>query len=233
MNALAFFVGGILPYLAVAIFLAGFIWRIRMWARTPQPGKMTVYPSEQSTARGVLSEALFFPSLFKGDKLLWVFSWTFHVALALAFLGHFRVVTGLIDAALMAIGVTAAGVGTMSAVAGGAAGVVLLVTAVLLLVRRMTVERARQVSGFPDFFALGLLVAVIVTGNVMRFGPHIDLELTRAWTWSLLTFSPVVPIHGPFILHAALGFALMIYMPFSKILHAGGLFFTQALIKRS
>ena len=233
MNALAFFVCGILPYLAVAIFLAGFGYRLWGWYKTPQPGKMTLFPAKKSTAKGVLAEALFFPSLFKGDKTLWAFAWAFHVSLALAFVGHFRVVTGAIDSLLMAVGVSAGGIGTMSAVAGGAAGIVLLASAVLLLVRRMVVQRAREVSAVPDFFALGLLVAVIITGNVMRFGPHIDLEWTRVWTWSLLTFSPVVPPHAPFVLHAALGFTLMIYMPFSKILHAGGLFFTQALVKRS
>ena len=80
MNGFQFFVGALLPYLAVFAFVAGMIYRFYVWFKTPQPGKMTLYTNQSdSTARSVLAEALFFPSLFKGDKALWFFAWVFHV----------------------------------------------------------------------------------------------------------------------------------------------------------
>jgi len=234
VNTFAFIVGGVLPYLAISIFLVGMACRVYVWFKTPQPGKMTLFPAGNGTARGVLAETLFFPSLFRGDKVLWSFAWVFHATLTLVALGHLRVITGLIDSTLMAMGMSAEGVLWMSGTVGGAAGIVLLATGTLLLIRRLAMRRAREISGVPDFFALLLLIAIIATGDLMRFfeTPHFDLELTRTWVWSLLTFSPEVPQHGTFLVHALLAFLLIMYIPFSKVMHFGGIFFTHALIKR-
>jgi nitrate reductase gamma subunit len=234
MSAFAFFVGGVLPYLTIVLFVVGMGYRFWDWFGTKQPGKMTLYPAPKSAAKGVLAEALLFPSLFKGDRVLWVMSWVFHATLALVAIGHLRVVTGLIDQALIGLGMTEGGVDTMSGVAGGGAGIVLLLTGVLLLVRRLTLQRAREVSGVGDYFALVLLITIIVTGNAMRFsGVHFDLETTRVWAVSLVTFAPIVPVNGAFLAHALVGQLLFIYIPFSKILHFGGIFFTHALVKGS
>jgi nitrate reductase gamma subunit len=233
VNAFSFFVGGILPYLTILIFVIGMIYRFYSWAKTPQPGKMTLFPAPKSKAGGVLAEILLFPSLFRGDKVLWSFSWIFHVTLALVFLGHVRVFTGVLDKMLISMGMSSEGVDWMSATFGGAAGIVILATGVLLLFRRLAIKRVREISGAPDFFALLLILAIITTGDVMRFGAHFDLEQTRIWALSLLSFSPVVPESGVFQLHAFLAMLLIMYIPFSKILHFGGIFFTQALVKRS
>lgn len=233
MNGFSIFVGGVLPYLAILVFVVGMIYRVRVWYKTPQPGKMTLFPAKEGdTLKQVLAETFFFPSLFKGDKTLWGFSWLFHVMLALIFLGHFRVVTGILDTTLFSMGMTQDGVDTLSAVAGGGAGIVVLATGLLLLFRRITIIRVRQISGFPDFFALLLLLAIFITGDIMRFWNHIELEQTRIWARSLLTLSPVVPQHTMFLLHAMLAQFLFVYIPFSKVMHFGGIFFTQALIKR-
>ena len=234
MDGFAFFVGGVLPYLAIAIFVIGMGYRIQVWRKTPQPGKMTLTPApEGSLIKNLLAEALFFPSLFKGDRTLWVFSWIFHASLALVAVGHIRVITGLIDQLLFAVGVSASGVDWMSSTLGGAAGIIMLATGTLLLIRRFTTRRVKEITNFSDFFALLLLISIIVTGDLMRFtGAHFDLALTRAWAYSLLTFSPAVPQNSMFLIHALLAQALFMYIPFSKIMHFGGVFFTQALIQR-
>jgi len=232
VSKLEFFVGGVLPYIAILVFVVGMTYRFRVWIKTPQPGKMTLFPAKDSTLKGVLAESLLFPSLFRGDKVLWVFAWLFHATLALVFLGHVRVFTGLLDRLLTDIGMSANGINTMSSVAGGAGGVLLLATGLLLLIRRLTIPRVREISGVPDFLAPLLLIAIIFTGDLMRFGAHFDLEQTRLWAWSLITFSPVVPAGTLFLSHAFLAMALIMYMPFSKILHFGGIFFTQTLVKR-
>ncbi len=233
MKALSFVIGGVLPYLAFLVFLAGMTWRITVWIRTNQPGKLTVFPAPSATWKGVLAEALFFPGLFRGDKLLWTLSWIFHVTLALVLFGHVRVFTGAIDRLLLELGMTPDGIHALSAGLGGAAGVVLVATGALLLLRRLVLARAREISGMPDFAVLLLVLAVIVTGDLMRFGAEFDLEQTRIWFWSLVTLAPRVPENGLFLAHAALALLLVAVMPFSKLLHFGGIFFTQALIKRS
>ncbi|MFH1574457.1 MAG: hypothetical protein ABIG68_10765, partial [Acidobacteriota bacterium] len=75
MKTWAFFVGGVLPYAAVLAFVTGMAYRFYTWWSTPQPGKLTLFPAADSTLRGVLAETLFFPSLFRGDRALWAFSW--------------------------------------------------------------------------------------------------------------------------------------------------------------
>jgi nitrate reductase gamma subunit len=232
VNTLSFLVGGVLPIVAILVFFVGMIYRIRVWMKTPQPGKMTLFPAPENPTKSVIAEAVFFPSLFKGDRILWLFAWVFHVTLALVALGHIRVITGLVDRTLMGMGMTEEGIASMSATIGGVAGIILLGTGALLLIRRLTINRVRQVSGVPDFFALLLLVAIILTGDMMRFGAHFDLGLTRDWFWSLLKFSPQVPQNGMFLVHILLAFFLIMYIPFSKILHMGGIFFTQSLIRR-
>jgi nitrate reductase gamma subunit len=62
---------------------------------------------------------------------------------------------------------------------------------------------------------------------------HFDLAETRVWAASLLSFSPVVPAHPAFLLHAFLAELTILYIAFSKLMHFGGFFFTVSLIRRS
>ena len=210
-------------------------YRITIWFKTPQPGKMALTPAPGSTFKGVLAEALLFPSLFKGDKVLWGLSWVFHATLALVLVGHLRAFTGLMDSVMKAVGISPGGIDNISAFFGGAFGIILLATGIPLLIRRLAIKRVREISGLPDFFALLLVIAVIFTGDIIRFGPHFDVGVTREWARSLLVFSPKVSADlGPaFLVHTMFALLLIMVMPFSKILHFGGIFFTQALVKRS
>lgn len=232
MNTLAFFLGGILPYFVVPAFIAGMGYRFWVWSKTPQPAKLTLFPAA-NTFRGVLAESFFFPSLFRGDRVLWSFAWLFHSTLALVFLGHIRVFSSVIDRTLKSAGMSPESIDLMSSFAGGLAGIILLATGLLLLFRRLAVARVREISGLPDILAPLLLVVLIVTGDLLRFAAPFDLEQTRRWAASLLAFSPLVPRNDMFLLHVTLAQILVLFIPFSKILHFGGIFFTQALIKRS
>ena len=234
MSSTALVVGGVLPYLAAAFFTVGVAYRLLVWRRVPQPALMTLYPTQGAGWKSLVKEALFFPSLFRGDKSLWLFAWSFHVALALAFIGHLRVATGAIDRGLALVGISAGGMATLSAIAGGIAGVVLLVALLLMLGRRVLVARVREISKVPDFLALLLLVAVITTGDLMRFGVgHVDLAATRAWAASLFTLSPAVSLPPAVLLHLFCAELLVLYVAFSKLMHFGGFFFTFSLVKRS
>jgi nitrate reductase gamma subunit len=234
VQSMRLFVGGVLPYVAIVGFMAGVVFRLLAWKKSPQPGTMPLYPTEGTGFLPLVKEALFFPSLYRGDKPLWLFAWSFHVALALAFVGHFRAITGAVDSVFLAVGVSRGGIGTFSTVAGGVAGIVLLAAAGTLLVRRLALRRVREISTAPDFVALLLLVAVIVSGDVMRFGGvHFDLVETRTWAASLFTFSPVVPESLAFLVHALFAQLLIMYVAFSKLMHFGGFFFTFSLLKRS
>jgi nitrate reductase gamma subunit len=225
-----------LPYLTVLVFILGMGYRLYVWAKTPQPGKMTLFPAPppgSGTTWGIIKSSLFFPGLFRGDRNLWIAAWVFHAALALIILGHLRVFTSLFDRIMTGMGIE---VDSLSATSGGAAGIVILITAIWLFLRRFGIRRVREISNVSDFFALVLVLAIIVTGDVMRFGAHFDLNVTRAYFAHLFTFSyagMVIPASGAFWTHFILVQLLIMYIPFSKILHFGGIFFTHSLIQKS
>ena len=232
-------VGVILPYVALAVFLAGMIWRIRTWKKLPSP-PMTLFPApptEGANIANTIKEVLLFPSLFRNDRLLWVLAWGFHAVLALIFLGHFRVFTN-VDALLQAFGMSEDAILAMSSGAGGAAGVVILLAVILLLIRRVSLPRVSEITGVADYLALGLIGVIIITGNMMRFGSeHFDLALTREYFAGLALFRDVTGAaaleNNLFVVHMGLGFLLILLMPFSKILHFGGIFFTHQLIRKN
>ena len=239
MESVRIVVGVILPYIAIAVFLVGMIYHLFNWKKLPSP-PMTLYPagSEPGSKTGnILKEAFLFRSLFKGDRALWLIAWIFHVVLALIFLGHLRVFFNL-DALLMKFGMTEASINAMSGAVGGTAGILILLAAVLLIVRRMAIPRVREITNFADYSILLLLAAVIVTGNLMRFGGwHIDLAETRTYFGSLAAFSAGASAtalqNGMFVLHMGLAMVLIMLIPFSKILHVGGVFFSQYLIRKA
>ncbi len=238
MESLRFLFGVILPYVAVIVFLLGMIWRFLTWKKLASP-PMTLFPASTSGGSPTLNtikESVFFSSLFKGDRLLWIIAWIFHLVLVLIILGHLRVFTN-IDQLLMSLGMSEDAILAMSTGAGGAAGVIILAATVLLLVRRLAIPRVREITGFADYLALLLIGAIIITGNIMRFGPeHFDLVLTREYFADLATFRNFTDIaalqNGTFVLHMSLAFLLIMCMPFSKLLHFGGIFFTHQLIRK-
>jgi nitrate reductase gamma subunit len=222
-----------LPYITILFFLAGMIYRLKAWSRLPQPS-MTLFPRPAGGMKtGILAEICFFPKLFLSDKILWPLAWIFHLSLAMIALGHLRV---LFDFSFIwnALGMTPADVDSMSATLGGIAGIVILVALIAIMLRRMVLQRVREISSGGDWIALLLIAAILATGNMMRFGEHFDLAQTRAWFLALITFSHVtVPAGAAFVWHIFLGQLLIIYIPYSKILHFGGVFFSQTALHRS
>jgi len=232
---MSFFVVAILPYITFIVFVIGIAYHFYVWKKLPKP-KMTLTPAPKPGIPRyieLLKETFFFRSLFKGDKNLWIFSWVFHAMLALIFIGHLRVIMWLPDRLLISMGMTEESINAMSQLSGGIAGLVILVMILILLGRRLFTGRVREISLKGDYIALILILIVLVTGDVMRFVAHIDLSLTRDYFLSLVTFSAVsIPENSWFLVHYLFAQVLIMYMPFSKLLHFGGIFFTEALIQQ-
>lgn len=229
----AYFAGVVLPPVTLTVFAAGMIYRFRVWWMLPTP-KLTLFPAPREGSDRVLSvfKATFlFPGLFKGDKPFWAGAWMFHAMLALILVGHIRVVTDF-PRLWAFLGIDA---DTMSLVAGGSAGILILAALIFLLLRRATVPHVREIAQTGDWFTLVLLLAVILSGNMIRFFDHFDLNLSRAWFAGIFTlqFTPPPPaLRGGFMLHYFFGQMLIMYLPFSKLLHFGGIFFSQTALQR-
>jgi nitrate reductase gamma subunit len=86
----------ILFYIATAIIVVGVAMRIRSYARTPAPLKIPTTPAP-TTGSGVfwrmLREVVFFQSLYKSNKWIWLFGWMMHMSLWLILARHVRYFT--------------------------------------------------------------------------------------------------------------------------------------------
>ena len=104
--------------------------------------------------------------------------------------------------------------------------VVILAALLYLLVRRLRDPLVRYVSLFADYFALFLLLGIALSGVWMRYISRVDPVAVKQFALSLTIFSPSLPADpgALFFVHLALVATLAAYLPFSKLMHAGGVF---------
>jgi nitrate reductase gamma subunit len=214
-----------LLYLAAAVFLIGMAWRVAGWVRTPVPLNIVLTPAPATTsgvARRLAGEVLWFRSLLQADRLFWVPAWLFHVSLALLFAGHLG---GLVipKVAEASLGLNESQFENLAQNAGSVVGVLAVAALLWLFLRRLVAERPRRISTFSDYFALVLLFLIIGTGNHMRFLGGLDIVQARQFVHGWLTLHPAAPPANPvFAAHVILVSALLVYIPFSKLVHLGG-----------
>ena len=225
-----------LLYCSAAVFVVGMIYRLVSWLRAPVPLKLVLTPGPATAGgvgRRVAGEVVLFHSLHKTDRALWTAAWLFHVSLLLLAIGHVGglVIPGFIQTSL---GLSEEQFHHLSNRAGGASGILAMITLLYLFFRRLASERLRWISTFSDYLALGLLLLIIVTGNQMRFMDGLEIEQARRFVRGLLALQPVAPpANTMFSVHFLLVCALLAYIPFSKLIHMGGLALSPTLNQRN
>jgi len=215
-----------LPYISVGIFLVGILYRFWRWAKTPVPLRI-VTPPAPNTRLGVawrlVGDALWFPNLLKADKLLWVGGFLLHALLWLVMLRHLRFF-------LYPVPEWVGAVQTL----GLYSGYLIPLPLAFLLARRLLIDRALYISILGDYFALLLLLAVTVSGVLLELFFRTYVVDVKALVISLIHFQPQVPdAHWLFVLHFLLVMALLIYFPFGKLMHSGGLFLSPTRNQRA
>lgn len=188
-------------------------------------------------------EVLFFRSLFrntkaglldKGHKLvygaekwLWAMSLAFHWSFLVIVLRHFRFFTeptpffveylqifdGFFQVGLPVIYIT---------------NVLFVLAITYLFFRRIFNKQIKYISLANDYFPLLLILAIAVTGILMRYFFKTDLVAVKELIAGFFSFQPVSPegISPLFFIHLFLVCVLLAYIPFSKLLHMPGIFFS-------
>jgi len=209
----------LLLYAAALVLVAGLVYRVVRYARTPAPLKIPTTPAPVDrigVVARLFKEVVFFESLFKATKWTWLFGWTFHFALLLVLLGHLRYFTEPTWSWLAPLQSVALYTGLAMLV--GLAG---------LWARRLLVDRIRYISAPSDHLMLLLLMAIALTGLAMRTSSPTDIVALKAFVLGLLYFDwQPLPADGVLLAHLALVAVLMVVFPFSKLLHGPGLFFS-------
>jgi nitrate reductase gamma subunit len=214
-----FFIG--LAFFSAITFAGGLLWKVIGYLRTPMPLPHSLTPAPKTEGKAILrilGEVTIFQSLFKADKWLWVGAWIFHIALAAVLFRHLRYFTYPIPGLVLYMEPVALFFG------------ILFGAAILFLFwRRLGLPRTLYISNIPDYFALALLGLIAGTGLMVSYWLHVNLVDVKGFILGLMTLHPVeVPRHPLFLLHLLLVLILMLYFPFSKLLHAGGVFFSPS-----
>lgn len=160
------------------------------------------------------------------EKFLWLFAMLFHYSFLTVLVWHLRFfmepVPKLVDILDKLDGFMEVGLPQLLL-----SGVVLVAAAGWLLQRRIINPQVRYVSLSSDYFPLMLILAIGITGILMRYFLRVDVTAIKELTMSLATFQPEIPekpISSLFYIHIFLVSVLFAYFPFSKLVHLGGVF---------
>jgi len=183
-------------------------------------------------------EILFFRSLFRnsgmekvdghrlaygGSRWLWLGGLTFHWALLIILLRHLRFFTEPVFPPTLWLS-SLDGIFQLALPTFFITDFIILAAVSYLLIRRFVSERIRYISLASDYLALFLILAVAVSGVLMRSFFKVDLVAVKELAVSVITFRPAVPagIGLPFYIHLLLVCVLVAYFPFSKMMHVAG-----------
>ena len=209
----------ILFYVATAVLVVGVGMKIRKYARSPAPLKIPTTPAPITQSGVVLRmfrEVVFFESLFKSNKWIWLFGWTFHMSMWLVLIRHLRYFTLPVWEWV-----------AFAQPYGTYAGFSMLFGLLGLWARRFLVERIRYISSPSDHLMLALLVGIVGSGLLMRFVARPDILMVKSYMLGLLRLRiEQLPSDPILLLHLALVAILMLIFPISKLIHAPGVFFS-------
>jgi nitrate reductase gamma subunit len=252
--------GVALPYLALLIFLGGFLYKVVGWAKSPVPFSIQTtcgqgksldfikqnrleapHTTSEVIARMAL-EIFTFRSLFRNtkseihdgpkityesSKWLWMFALIFHYSFLVIVIRHMRLflnpVPDVISWLEFGDGLFQVGAPTWYIT-----DVLILVGVLYLFGRRIWNTNIRYISLVNDYFPLVLIFGIAVSGILMRYVLRTDIDIVsiKNLAVGLVTFSPVIgtKIGVIFYIHLILVCTLLIYFPFSKLMHLGGVF---------
>lgn len=248
----------VIPYITLAIFVVGFIYRIVLWARSPVPFHIPTVCGQQkslpwiknnktespSTSWGVvwrmILEVLFFRSLFRndrakfigqgrvlyrGNRLLWLGGLIFHWSILIVLLRHlklfFEPVPGFITFLQNIDGLFQIGTPALLI-----SDVLILASLAYLFLRRVSNPQIRYISLISDYIPLLLIFGIAISGILTRYLYRVNLLEIKRFALGIISLSPLVPNDAGaiFYIHLSMVSILLVYFPFSKLMHMGGVF---------
>jgi len=209
----------LLFWFATVVIVLGLAVKIRQYWVTPAPLKIPTTPAP-TTRAGVVyrmaKEVIVFESLFKSNKWIWVFGWMFHMSLALVLARHIRYFQ---EQPWFWVNIIQP--------FGKYAAFTMVLGLLGLLARRFVVARVRYISAPSDYLMLIMLIFIGVSGLMMQYIVRPDIIAIKEFflSWMGLSIAEL-SFSTPLIIHLSLVALLMIIFPFSKLLHAPGVFFS-------
>ncbi len=164
-------------------------------------------------------------AVYASTKWLWLAGLAFHYAFFTILIRHLRFflqpVPGVVAALESADGFLQIGLPQLYQT-----DIVILAALGFLFARRLLEPGVRYISLASDYFPLFLIGAIATTGVLMRYFIRVDVTGIKELAMGLATFAPHVPegMSALFFAHLFLVSVLIAYFPFSKLVHAPGVF---------
>ncbi|MCM3698863.1 respiratory nitrate reductase subunit gamma [Paenibacillus macerans] len=206
MNLINQFIWVIFPYLCMATFVVGHIFRYR-------------YDQFNWTAKS---------SEFIEKKQLMIGSLLFHVGIIPVIMGHIAGL-GIPKSWMNAIGVNDHLYHIGAMYVGGLFGVFTLAGMLLLTARRLTTKTVRRLSSTSDMIVNLLLLFIVFMGMFStlvtnKVQPEFDYRDTISiWFRNLVIFRPeasyMVDVPVSFQIHILAGFLIFALWPFTRLVH--------------
>jgi nitrate reductase gamma subunit len=163
--------------------------------------------------------------IYRSAKWLWIGALAFHWSLLAIIIRHVRFVVGpelrVITALQNLDGFFQIGLPVLFV-----SDTLLMAAVVYLLMRRIVDPRVRYISLAADYIPLLLIGSIAGTGIWMRHVDKVDLYQVKEFALSMIRLQPSSPqgVGLIFHLHLFLVSVLIAYIPFSKLMHMGGVF---------
>ena len=196
---------GYLPYIALGVFVAGVIYRVRNRNNTIQ-----------ATSSQFIS---------KDKNILWGCT-LFHFAIRMGFLGH---IFGLLAPEWLYNWLISNETKRLLAIImGSLSGGVALIGVTMLTIRRFTNKRVQATGKLQDYIIVSLLLFQIALG---LWGTYITTQSPLSDYMAMVHWAPAVAIFEPdswkfiadqswvYKLHMINGFLIFITFPFTKLMH--------------
>jgi len=213
-------------YTALAVFVAGSVWRtaqlILDWRRSV---RTAVGPEKNPGFLLAAGDSCLFLTVARERPVRWLLLLLFHAALLLLLLGHAELIADIRFLQIVRHEVF---------LGGGVVGIVLFVGALYFLCRRFHAPLA-TISQPGDYYLLILFLLVVLFGSQLHLARRffgyttIGVDEYREYLVGIFTFRPALPevltenfVGHSFllVLHVLLANLLLILFPWSKLMHA-------------
>ena len=199
--------------------------RVLAWVRTPSPLPIPLAPAPRSlpgVAARLAAELLLFRSLARASPATWLPAILFHYGLLVVLIVHLRFLFPVLPLWLLPF-LRASGWATLALVVGLG----------WLLARRVTIDRVRRISAPSDYLHLVLLLAIALSGTVLKRLWPAELHAVGEFVRGALTFDwHALPAHAGLVAHLAGVLLLLVVYPLSKLVHAPGIAFAPTFHQR-
>jgi len=207
-----------------------------------KPSRLDAPYTKEGTIGRMMLEVLLFRSLFRNTKAelrkdgprlvywsskwLWLFALLFHYSFLVIFIRHFRFFLEPVPVFIAAVeavdGIMQIGIPRFYM-----SNLLIMAALMFLLCRRLFDSKLRYISLPNDYFPLLMLLVIAGSGILLRYFVKADTATIKVFTMGLVTLNPTIPAEGLptlFFLHLFFVSVLLIYFPFSKLMHMGGVF---------